>query len=80
MEDLIQDQLLPPLREIMKVYYDRCDMLKIDPIDSAMLVNKEMMRYVLDEYNIEWYVYCGALQLLCSDPEVRTLISKRKIN
>tara|TARA_Y100000310_G_C20591014_1_gene767981 strand:- start:98 stop:340 length:243 start_codon:yes stop_codon:yes gene_type:complete len=80
MEDLIQDRLLPPLREILKDYFDQCDMLKVDPIDGAMLVNKEMMRYVLDEYNIEWYVYCGALQLLCSEPEVRTLISKRKIN
>jgi len=69
-----------PLREILKDYFVRCDQLEIDPIEGAMVLNKEILHYLLDEYNIEWYVYCGALQLLCSEPDVRTLISKRKIN
>ena len=43
MEDLIQDRLLPPLREILKDYFDQCDMLKVDPIDGAKVMNGEMV-------------------------------------
>tara|TARA_R100001086_G_scaffold195570_1_gene112329 strand:- start:839 stop:1084 length:246 start_codon:yes stop_codon:yes gene_type:complete len=76
----IEIEFREPLREILEEYFSKCDQLNIDPLASAIMLNKEVLRYILDEYNIEWYIYCGALQLMCSEPDVRAMISKRRIN
>ena len=79
-DDALREFLTEPLRIILKEYFEECENVDCDPVRGMLLMNAAMMKYLLDEYNIHWQLYCTALQGLCADPEIRNMVSKRKIN
>ena len=76
----LEEWLTDPLKPLLKEYFEQCELLNCDPIKGMLLLNLTTMQHLLDEYNIGWQVYCGTLQHMCADPEIRNLIPKRKIN
>ena len=79
-DEELTELLSEPFEGILKEYFDQCDLVNCDPLRGMLIYNVAMMKYLLDEYNITWQIYCTAMQGLCADPEVRNMLPKRKIN